>query len=696
MSSKIDRAIQGNILLPKGFGTTQKLKPLLKPGEEREVAGFDIEADSITAEPFLLGFSTDERDGHHLLTDSMSVIDFHTRFSFRAPINFYYNLQYDFEGMLKLFDKDVAIMLYGATSAFLDENTKILTDELLKSQKMTWMYKTTYIPKKAFHIKIAGDKKYSYYDLLQFYQMGLNKAAQTYLQDTKKDDFKAAYTSKNLFLGKTTIDFEIIRFKNHILNNSLLTQDEKIKRLDEMEEFFKRFTDAKHYRETIIKYCVQDASICRQLGHIIVKGVNTFVNTRNFNSSASISEYYFRSNGIGVPKLAPSVFKEFMKPYYGGRFESMKKGFFKNVSIYDIKSAYPDAMKNMMILGSNPIIKNSYSMHDEALYGTYKINIKIPEDYYISPLQVRNQLLYFPNGEYKDYYVDKYTLTKLLDEGHDIELLGAMEIYDNDAKPLLHDLIIKLFNIKEDKNQPEVVRLAAKIILNSLYGKFIQLVDDAGIELIKDLEELDAVSPAELFNIANRYYKRVHTMNFRTGKLLAPQYASFITAHARMKLYDTSKRVGVRKIIGFHTDSIMLAGNDLIETGHNLGDWELETLKEKDKEGNVVRKVPVRDADMFFLKTGFYQVHKDGLEKLRSRGIGSTKTLLKKDFVVKRRLGLRQAVRKENYNNMNIISEALIKNNVDGDDKRVWDKSISLDDIINGGMIDSMPRVIYA
>lgn len=699
MSSKIDRAIQGNLLLPKGFGTTQKTKKLLEAskGEERAVSGFDIEADSITAEPFLLGFSTDERSDFHLLTNEASVIDLHTRYSFRSSINFYYNLQYDFEGMLKLFHKDIAVMLYGATSAYLDETYNALSLDMLKEDpNYKWTYKTTYIPKKAFHVKVQGDKKYSFYDLLQYYQMGLANAAKKYLstkEDAQKGDFKAEFTSKALFELKSTIEEQIERFQKHILKNDLLTSEQKIKKVFEMKRFFSSFTDAKHYRETLIKYCIQDAVVCRELGHIIVEGVNGFVNTRNFNSSASISEYYFRSNGIGVPKLAPSVFKEFMKPYYGGRFESMKKGYMKGVSIYDIKSAYPAAMANMPILSKTPIIKNSYSLHDEAVYGTYCINVDIPEDYYISPLQIRDSLLYFPNGKFRNYYVDKITLTKLLDDGFDVELIKSMEIFDNQAQPLLYDLIMKLFNIKEDKSNPEVVRLAAKIILNSLYGKFIQLVDDAGLELVKTMLELDCVSPADLFNIANRYYKKVHTMNFKTGKLFAPQYASYITAHTRNFLYSTAQKCGMKNIIGFHTDSIMLKGDDLIKTGHKLGDWELESLKGVHPESLEKIETPVSNADLWFLKTGFYQVSKDGLLKLRARGIGKTDNLLQESFVVKRRMGLRQAV-KRRFDDMNIISEQSIDNNMDSDAKRIWDNSITIDDVIEGKSIDSMPRIL--
>lgn len=283
ISSKIDRAIQGNLLLPKGYGTPQTLKPLLLPGEERSVAGFDIEADSITAEPFLLCYSTDDKNGYHLFDDSnhknkaYGVIDFHTKKTFRNSINCYYNLSYDFEGMVKLFGREVAILLYGQMTAFLDEDCNALTLEKAKDEGRTYEYKVTYIPKKAFHIKIKEDKKYSYYDILQYYQTSLSKAAAKYLgKEDKKDDFNAAYTSRGLFNGSTTIENEITRFTSHIQNNLLFAVKDKIEKIEEMTKFFKSFDSPQDYRNKCIKYCIQDANICRKLGHIIVNGVNSF------------------------------------------------------------------------------------------------------------------------------------------------------------------------------------------------------------------------------------------------------------------------------------------------------------------------------------------------------------------------------------------------------------------------------------
>lgn len=696
MPSKIDRAIAGSLNIPRGFGEPlepREMATLNQKGHKRAVSGCDIEADSITAQPIGVGYSTDGSKGFRELKKQYDVIDFHTTDKFREGINFYYNLQYDFEGMLKLFNKELSIVLYGSTGAYLDDKCEVVINEdFIKSEEenkkdVRWTYKVSYIPKKAFHIKVQGHKKYSYFDLLQYYQTGLDKAAKKYLGSNEgKDDFKAKYTSKGLYDDTSTFAAEKTRFKNHIESNPLISPENKDKEIAEMIAFFDRFNSTKEYKETLIKYCIQDADICRRLGHIIVEGINDFVNTRNFNSSATISEYYFRSNGISVPRLNQSEFQRFMATYYGGRFENMKKGYLKNVSIYDIKSAYPYGMSLMPILSRAPIIRNSYNYHEECHYGAYCISTDIPLDTYISPLPVREGLLYFPNGRFERYWVDKITLGNLLRMNLDIELHEAIEIYDDNADYRLKDLILKLFNIKEDKkNQPEVVRLAAKIILNSLYGKFIQLVDDTALELIKKLEELDSVSPSELFQIGQKFYKRTHTSNFNTGKLFAPQYAAYITSHARNYLYETAERVGFRKMIGFHTDSIMMMDGD-IQTGHNLGDWELESLKGKDTS------VDVKNAELWLLKSGFYQVAKDQQLKLRARGVGSTKNLLQKEFIVKRRLGLRQAIKK-NFEEMNIISEQKIENNVDSDLKRVWEKPISLDDIINKQMIDSMPRV---
>lgn len=683
MSSKIDRAIQGTLEVPRGFGTILKMEPLSK--EKKYVGGFDIEADAITAEPFLLTYCNRHENSYILLQNPERLLDFFTNRNFRESINFFYNLQYDFEGLLKLFQPEISVLIYGSGLCYTDEKGYL-------AEQSESVYRITYINKKAFHIKVDGQKKYSYYDLLQYYQTGLDNASQTYLQKGKDKDFEAKYSSKPLFDGTSTPDQEILRFTRHY-NKIYSNEERRTSEIVKAQEFFSQFHNAAEYRAKIIEYALVDAKRCMELGEIVVQGVNEFVNTRNFNSSATISEYYFRSNGIHVPKMSENVFKKGMQPYGGGRFEIMEKGFVQNISMYDIKSAYPYAMSQMPILSKTPTIKNVYAAtdldSDKCLFGSYCINVKIDESLYISPLFKRTNTLKFPTGTFTNYWVDRITLKLLDDLGFPYHINKAVEVYDHNADFRLTPLIEKLFAIKEDKkNQPEVVRLAAKIILNSLYGKFIQLVDDIDLQLVENLEEMDEISASDLFNIANVYYKRCHTGNFRTGKLFAPFYASYITSHTRSILYKTAWKLGLENVVGFHTDSIICRGN--LPTGSVLGAWEIEELKDK----NTGRKQEIKNLNMFLLKTGLYSIEHEGLKKIRARGVGKTDTLLRDKFTVTRRYGLRQAVKRE-FNDMNIISEEEVANNLNSDLKRVWNDTLSIDQILNEKKcITSRPYVI--
>ncbi len=636
MPNKIDRAIAGNLRLPKGFSTTFKLKELV---EGYDVCGLDIEADAKTAQPFLLCYDTKEFNGHIILDNAHKVLELLTHKQFRKTVNFFYNIQYDFEGIMKLFSRDICVLLNGNSEVVLDEDLNICNGD-------NWKWKILYVNKKAFFIKQKSGKKYAYYDLLQYYSMRLDNAAQEYL-GRKKFAFDSS---------KMSVD---------------------------------RFDTEREYQEEVIRYCKQDSKDCRELGEIIVKGVNKFVNIRKFTSTATISEYYFRSNNLIVPKLPSTVYKKFMKSYYGGRFEITKKGFVNHISMYDIKSAYPFAMATMPILTAHPITKRVTSLHDNALYGSYKINVDIQEDY-ISSLPKRSHVVYFPVGKFNEYWTDKITLQSLLNRNVNVNIIEGIELYDEDSTEFLNEHILKLFNIKENPNEPKPVRDAAKIILNSLYGKFIQLIDDNTVELVHSLEELEEIPPSKLYQVSGEYWQKIHTNLFKCGKIFAPQYASYITAHTRNILYQTSAKTHFKSLVGFHTDSIILR-NKTLEESSKLGGWELE----KDKK----TKVKFEDSDIQLLKSGMYEVSKGIGKKVRSRGVGNTNSIMKESFDVKRRYGMKQAVQNNrDWSKMNVIVSKTgvegIKNNVNSDLKRNWLDSLTVHEALMGKMIESNPKVL--
>lgn len=663
MANKIERAIAGQLEIPKGFGTALKAKG--KPDTPVIIGGFDIEADAETASPYLITYCIGEKNAHKEVFSKACFFEFFTRYWFRDSINFFHNIQYDFEGLLKLFPEEVSLLIYGNGIVYFNKS-----GEVCPAQE--YHYKLHYIPQKAFHIKIKGGHKYSYFDSLQYFNMGLAAASKKFLGNNK-GDFDAKASIKNLFRLKTTIDYEIRRLEEKqkfcVSNADLVEINEKIAVL-------KTFDSAKDYRACLLEYAILDAKLCRDLGELIVNGVHQFAYTKNFNSTASISEYYFRSNGLTIPKLSNWRYKEFMRSYYGGRFEITKKGYLDNVNFYDIKSAYPAAMSEMPIISSKPIVRSVYSLNDNALYGAYRINCTIP-DWYISPLPVRENVVMFPTGKFTDYWVDKCTLEMLQNFGIDYKITKGVEIQDKDHSFILNPLIKTCYDIKEDKaGQPEPVRLAAKINMNSLYGKFIQVINDTELQLIESLDEMEKTGSGSLFHIGEDSYRRVHTTKFKVGKLFAPFYAAHITAHTRRQLFETAHKIGFENVIGFHTDSIILQDKTIPEE-NRLGGWEAESL----------------NAQINLLKTGMYECFSNGQSKIRARGVGRQDTILKDSFSVKRRYGLNQAVRK-NFDSMNIISHSELANNLNTDQKRNWTEQITVSDIQNQVCISSTPKKI--
>lgn len=671
----------GNLVFPKGFGSTVKFKELQKDG--KPVCGFDTETDAITAQPYLLTYSDETRNSHTAITTPNRLLDFLTTHRYRDTVNFFHNLSFDFEGMIKIFPKEVGLGCYGDGRSWISENGEIRDES-------DYDYRLSYIYKKAFHIKVKGDKKYSYFDSFQYFQMGLDAAAKKYLGVGKDKGFEGKYSSKNLFELNTTIEAEVERFTKHYLEEyAFYSPQKRDKVIREMQDFFFQFTNAKEYRERLLEYALVDAHRCKQLGEIIVKGINNFVNTRNFNSSASISEYYFRSHDVHIPKLTQDIFKKFMATYYGGRFEITRKGWVPNVSMFDIKSAYPYAMTELPILSKNPRTRSVWQPTESGLFGAYLINAKIPTDMYLSPLPVRNGLVKFPTGNFSDYWVDKLTLELLEEIGIKYHVIKGIEISDPNADFRLKPLVLELFNIKENKKNPEVVRQAAKIILNSLYGKFMQLNDDTILEEIEELNDLDEVGPQGLFNIGNKMFARIHNNDFNTGKMFAPQYGAFITAHTRNLIYRTSLKLGLENVVGIHTDSIMLDGNKFLEESSVIGGFELEVLKEINEDtGEVIRKIPMRNVDTMIQKCGMYEATVGNVKKIKARGVGRATTLMQDSFEVTRRFGLKQAIKRD-YESMNIIRAKMIKNDLNSDRKRQWPHDITLKDIENKLTINS-------
>ena len=611
--SKLTHVIKSDLSYPQRYGycySKQEHKDRLK------INALDTETDK--GKPFLLSFYCwNNFKGYELPKGLNDILDILTQRKYEDCVNVFYNLTYDAEGMLKFFPRSELLKIYFKHNIVVKktETGQLLFLDLADFDDMRSdiendisYYRISYIPKKFLRIK-QGHKSYNYYDLFQYYNTSLEKAATKYLGQHKGD-----------------VDREKIS-------------------LD-------RFKRDKEYRDELIKYCIQDSALTQRLGNLLFQNIYEVYNSKKFISSASIAEDYILHNvKLNLPVLSDEIVKAWLSSYHGGRFEITKRGKFKeDIHEFDISSAYASEMANMKMLSRDSRCIKVYNEDFSCLYGCYNIDIEIPKDIYISPLtfydEKRNQLE-FPVGKFKNYWIDKVELEYLAKLGFDYKVHYGFEIFDPDAKCDLRPIMLEAYKKKEyyKKLGDDIKANTYKTICNASYGKFVQTTQEKTFEEINDPELVNTLAKNEIFFVNDRMYMGVGGNSFRVGNIFAIYYGSWITARIRVKLLKTLDDFYDTSIYAFHTDSILTSKKIKAETG--LGGWELK-----------------KTGDLELYKCGYYKLG----DKTRCRGYTRFDP---KRSVQNRRIGLGYSIRNNLIDDLNVIVDKPIAFNL-SDRKRTW------------------------
>ena len=238
----------------------------------------------------------------------------------------------------------------------------------------------------------------------------------------------------------------------------------------------------------------------------------------------------------------------FQSAYAGGRFEQFRIGRTEQrVYQYDIRSAYPAAIQNL------PDLRNSHWVFRKGeppaiqAYSLYKIRSYFSGELWSpGPFFFRSSagnILYpFEKGAGWHYGSE---LIAALEHGatFDIEEYWSLE-YDSDITPFrwVRDLYKQRANWKRAGNPAEK---AAKLGINSLYGKFAQRVGG--------------------YSDAPKW----HTL----------EWAGMVTADARSKLYRAMMQKP-NSLIAVETDSVFSLEPLDLPISEELGDWEAKEFEE--------------------------------------------------------------------------------------------------------------------
>ncbi len=254
----------------------------------------------------------------------------------------------------------------------------------------------------------------------------------------------------------------------------------------------------------------------------------------------AIAKYWFKKYEVKPPPIPQNLalYRALSSSYYGGRFEQIKLGKFKNIYEYDIRSAYPSVMASMPIYKQWRRVKGYTNDKHSIWYVNFDIRTYLSDGYRGAlPLPVRSKdgHICFPAVGRGWYWQHEIELVKeffpkaklVIHEGY----VATVE------KELPFEWIKDLYDYRlKLKSEGNLSHYAIKVGLNSLYGKTAQTVG------------------------SNIYHSLA--------------WAGYITSSTRVKIARAGYSTAPNNVIGFATDALFTTEKLDLVLSTDLGDWE--------------------------------------------------------------------------------------------------------------------------
>lgn len=273
--------------------------------------------------------------------------------------------------------------------------------------------------------------------------------------------------------------------------------------------------------------------------------------------------------------------------YHGGRTEAFWYGpYYGKLYKLDINSMYPSIMRSVELSARYVGYFPSYKRH---LWGAAKRDYNRVAECWIStdaPVYgvVRDHRLIFPIGEFKATLAEP-ELVYALEHDH-VKKIGQWAIYEREN--LFREFVDYFYKVRQGYQEAGNTAFAfmAKILMNSLYGKFGQAgkvwvetdeyVWTDGQEGVLQVGE--ETPPIRLRNRLGRTQMlKMETESHNS----APVIASEITSYARILLWNLMEQAGRENVIYVDTDCLVVseAGRLSLDSAFNpqaLGKLKLE------------------------------------------------------------------------------------------------------------------------
>lgn len=352
----------------------------------------------------------------------------------------------------------------------------------------------------------------------------------------------------------------------------------KFDKLESPEYLGKRIYNTHQEMEYFMEYAMRDAIIVYKAMKLLFKVVEGNVSI----TLASTSLKYFRKTFYDYRAkhkrwlITDWLNEDIRESYFGGRVEAFYRGFvsdknFGKINVYDFNSLYPYVMKkDMPDLRERPKIINGD--YDPSCLGSALVKLKTNCEYPIFP--IRTDKLRFPCGTHFGWFTIP-ELNEMIIRGEG-KILKVRKSYNwkRVKSPFIEYVDYFFENRKIFKKQKNPIETIYKLMLNSLYGKWGEVLSPTSLKKIETIQDFsrakDLFGDYGLFIEKERFTK--HTFF---------PIASTITSYARLELHNMIHKVVEKKgkeIFYVDTDSVFTDAK--LNTSDKLGDLKLEYTKD--------------------------------------------------------------------------------------------------------------------
>ena len=363
------------------------------------------------------------------------------------------------------------------------------------------------------------------------------------------------------------------------------------------DEFEKR-------KNEISQYCLNDVLITEKVFQFYLNELQKYKEIKRIwdiklTTSSYSFDYFNYLNGYS---LNGKNFKDdilFLETYYGGRVEPIFIGYYDNpIFVYDVNSLYPFVMRNFEYplmpideLYNKDIDENDLKDYEGIVFAKIRASKGVFGFYDnennfidIGLLPYRSSIdkdikLIFPIGEYYGFF-NLNEIRNAIKKGYEIELYYAY-LWKKGKIPKIKEFIDYFYDLKL-KHKNDITGFNAKLILNSLYGKFGQ--NTGGGIIISENEYYDNVEKYDKYEVVytdpDLPYIFLRDNSLTKSKSSYFNLSSYITSNARLYLLELMEKfISYGNLILYmDTDSLFTNKeiNDPDIIGNELGKLKLE------------------------------------------------------------------------------------------------------------------------